>query len=139
MNLNKVSLIGNLTREPMSRTLPSGQSVTNFGLATNHLWWDAKSKEKKESAEFHNIVAWGKLGEICGKYLKKGSKVYIEGRLQTRAWTDRAGAKRSRTEVIAENLIMLGHLGSKKEEQADAKIQELLAKEEVDVRQVPVE
>lgn len=139
MNLNKVSLIGNLTKEPMSRTLPSGQSIANFGLATNYVWWDAKSKTKKKNVEFHNIVAWGKLGEICAKYLKKGSRAYVEGRLQTRSWTDKSGVKRSRTEVVADNLIMLGHLGAKKEQAVEQKNQDLMAREEVNVMEVPVE
>lgn len=107
MNLNKAMIIGNLTRDPESRTTPSGQTVTNFAVATNFTWTD-QSGQKQEKAEFHNVVAWRKLAEIIAQYLKKGSKVYIEGRLQTRSWDDAAtGAKKYRTEIIADNMIML--------------------------------
>ena len=106
MNLNKVFLIGNLTRDPESRTLPSGQSVSNFGLATNRMWTDSESKEKKQQTEFHNIVAFGKLAEICNQYLKKGSLVMIEGRIQTRNWQGQNGETKYRTEIIAERMQM---------------------------------
>jgi single-strand DNA-binding protein len=107
MDLNKVMLIGNITRDPELRSTPSGQSVASFGLATNRVWKDQNSGERKSAAEFHNIVAWGKLAEICGQYLRKGSKVYVEGRLQTRSWQGQDGNKRYSTEVIMENMIML--------------------------------
>ncbi|MFA5926255.1 MAG: single-stranded DNA-binding protein, partial [Parcubacteria group bacterium] len=107
MDLNKVMLIGNTTRDPELRSTPSGQSVASFGLATNRVWKDQTSGERKSAAEFHNIVAWGKLAEICGQYLRKGSKVYVEGRLQTRSWQGQDGNKRYSTEVIMENMIML--------------------------------
>jgi single-strand DNA-binding protein len=107
MDLNKVMLIGNTTRDPELRSTPSGQSVASFGLATNRAWKDQNSGERKSSAEFHNIVAWGKLAEICGQYLRKGSKVYVEGRLQTRSWQGQDGNKRYSTEVVMENMIML--------------------------------
>jgi single-strand DNA-binding protein len=106
MNLNKAMLIGNLTRDPETRTTPSGQTVTTFGMATNLVWTDA-SGEKQKRAEYHNIVAWRKLGDICARYLKKGNKIYIEGRLQTREWEGQDGVKKQRTEIIAENMIML--------------------------------
>ena len=106
MNLNRATIIGNLTRDPEVRTTTTGQNVASFGVATNHTWTD-KSGQKQERAEFHNIVVWGKLAEICGQYLSKGRKVYIEGRLQTREWEGQDGAKRNRTEIIAENMIML--------------------------------
>ncbi|MFH1047281.1 MAG: single-stranded DNA-binding protein [Patescibacteria group bacterium] len=106
MNLNRAMIIGNLTRDPEMRTTPSGQNVANFGVATNHSWTDA-SGQKQEKAEFHNIVAWGKLAEICSQYLGKGRKVYIEGRLQSREWEAQDGTKKNRTEIIAENMIML--------------------------------
>jgi single-strand DNA-binding protein len=106
MTLNKVQLIGNLTRDPETRTTTSGQGVTSFGMATNRSWMDA-SGTRQEKAEFHNIIAWGKLGEICQQYLSKGRKAYIEGRLQTRDWEDKTGGKRSKTEIVAENMIML--------------------------------
>jgi single-strand DNA-binding protein len=106
MDLNKVMLIGNVTRDPEVRTTPSGQTVATFGLATNRVWTDA-SGVKQEKAEFHNIVAWGKLAEICGQYLHKGRKTYIEGRLQTHDWTGDDGVRRFKTETIAENMILL--------------------------------
>lgn len=106
MNLNRAMIIGNLTRDPEVRTTTTGQTVASFGVATNSTWTD-KSGQKQERAEFHNIVAWGKLAEICGQYLGKGRKVYVEGRLQTREWEGQDGAKRNRTEIIAENMIML--------------------------------
>lgn len=112
MNLNKAMIIGNLTRDPESRTTSGGQNVCSFGVATNRTWKDQKTNEKKTTVEFHNIVAWGKLAQICTQYLKKGGKVYIEGRLQTRTWDDPTGAKKNRTEIIAENMIMLDKPGS---------------------------
>lgn len=107
LNLNKAMIIGNVTRDPESRATPSGQTVANFGVATNRRWKDQQSGELKEQVEFHNIVAWGRLAETCNQYLKKGSKVYIEGRLQTRQWEDQTGAKKNRTEIVAETMIML--------------------------------
>ena len=105
MNLNKVLLIGRLTRDPESKALPSGQSVTNFGLATDRFYND-KSGQRQQQTEFHNIVAFGKLAEITSQYLNKGSLVLIEGRLQTRSWKDNSGSQRYRTEIIAERLQM---------------------------------
>lgn len=106
MNLNKVQLIGNLTRDPELKSIPSGQSVTTVGIATNRKW-TSPTGEKKEEAEFHNVVLWGKLAEIASKFLKKGSLVYIEGRLKTRNWEVKDGSgKRYVTEIIAENLQM---------------------------------
>jgi single-strand DNA-binding protein len=107
MSLNKVLLIGNLTRDPELRSTPSGQSVANFAIATNRVWKDPQSGEKKEAVEFHNIVMWRRLAEIAGQYLRKGSKVFLEGRLQTRSWQDQSGTKKYMTEVIAENMQML--------------------------------
>lgn len=107
MNLNKAMIIGNLTRDPEIRNTPSGQSVASFSVATNMIWTDA-SGQRQERPEYHNVVAWRKLAEICGQYLKKGSKVYIEGRLQTRDWAGQDGVKRYRTEIVADNMIMLG-------------------------------
>ncbi len=104
MNLNKVFLIGRLTRDPEVRTTPSGQTVANVGLATNRVWADASGR--KESTEFHNIVFWGKLAEIVSNYLKKGALVMVEGRLQTRSWQDQSGNKRYATEVVAEGMQM---------------------------------
>lgn len=106
MYLNRAMIIGNLTRDPEVRTTSGGTNVASFGVATNYVWKDA-SGQKQEKAEFHNIVAWGKLADICGQYLGKGRKVYVEGRLQTRDWEGKDGVKRNRTEIVAENMIML--------------------------------
>jgi len=110
MDLNKAMIIGRLTRDPESRTTPQGTAVATIGVATNYTWTD-QSGQKQEKVEYHNIVAWRRLAEICGQYLRKGSKVYIEGRLQTREWEGQDGVKRYRTEVIADNLIMLDSKG----------------------------
>jgi len=106
MNLNKVMLIGNLTRDPEIRQTGTGKNVATFAIATNMVWTDA-SGQRQEKAEFTNVVAWGKLADICGRYLKKGGKVYAEGRLQTRDWVGKDGIKRYTTEVVLENMIML--------------------------------
>lgn len=111
MNLNKAMIIGNLTRDPEVKTTPSGQSVTSFSVATNRVWTNAQG-QKQEAVEYHNIVAWGKLAEICGQYLNKGKKIYVEGRLQTRDWQGQDGVKRYRTEIITENMIMLDRGGA---------------------------
>lgn len=103
MNLNKVFLIGRLTRDPETRTLPSGKSVTSFGLATDRFFVD-KTGQKQQESQFHNIVLFGRLAEIASQYLTKGSLTLIEGRLQTRNWQDSSGNKRTRTEIIAERL-----------------------------------
>jgi len=110
MNLNKAMIIGNLTRDPELRNTPSGQNVVSFSVATNLIWTDQNGQQQKK-VEFHNIVAWRKLAEICAKYLHKGSKVYIEGRLQTTDWAGQDGIKRRRTDIVAENMIMLDSKG----------------------------
>jgi single-strand DNA-binding protein len=110
MTLNKVMIIGNLGRDPEIRNTATGKTVASFSVATSMVWKD-QSGAKQEKTEFHNIVAWGKLAEICGQYLKKGLKVYIEGRLQTSDWTGQDGVKRYRTEIVAENMIMLSPKG----------------------------
>lgn len=106
MSLNKVLILGNLTRDPELRTTTSGQNVCSFGVATNRVWNDQKGV-KQEQVEYHSVVAWGRLAEIAGQYLAKGRKVFIEGRLQTREWEGQDAVKRSRTEIIAENLQIL--------------------------------
>jgi len=103
MNLNKVFLIGRLTRDPLVRALPSSQQVCSFGLATDRYFTD-KSGQKQQQTEFHNIVLFGRLAEIASQYLTKGSLALIEGRLQTRSWQDSSGNQRWRTEIIAERL-----------------------------------
>lgn len=105
MNLNKVFVLGNLTRDPEVRTIASGQQVASFSIATNRVWYN-QAKEKNQEVEFHNIVAWGRLAEIAGQYLNKGGMVLIEGRLKTRSWQAQDGTKKYRTEIIAENMQM---------------------------------
>ncbi|MFC1686639.1 single-stranded DNA-binding protein [Patescibacteria group bacterium] len=106
-SLNRVEIIGNLTRDPELRYTPNGQPVASFGVATNMVWTD-KSGEKQQKAEFHNVVAWRKLAEICAEYLQKGRQVYVEGRLETRNWEGQDGVKRNRTEIVTNNVIFLG-------------------------------
>ncbi|MFA6392393.1 MAG: single-stranded DNA-binding protein [Patescibacteria group bacterium] len=137
MNLNKVSLIGNLTKDPIGKKIASGQTITYFGLATNYSWKDIKTKERKEKVDFHNIIAWGRLAEIVTTYLKKGDKVYIEGRLQNRKWDDEKGQKHSKSEVVAQNLIMLGKAGAVKDK-VGQEAQKQMAQEEVSAEEVPV-
>jgi single-strand DNA-binding protein len=110
MDLNKVMLIGNLTRDPEMRMTPSGQSVATFSIATNRRW-KGNDGEVKDDAQFHEIVIWGKLAEIAEQYLNKGKKIYIEGRLQTRNWEGQDGVKRNKTEIVATDLIMLDRKG----------------------------
>ena len=110
MDLNRATIVGRLTRDPEVRTTPNGINVTSFGVATNFVWTDAAGA-KKQSVEFHNVTAWRKLGEIVAQYLHKGSRVLVEGRLQTHSWEGQDGVKRNRTEIVADNLIMLDSKG----------------------------
>ncbi|MDD2753763.1 MAG: single-stranded DNA-binding protein [Candidatus Portnoybacteria bacterium] len=103
MNFNKAIIVGNVTRDIELKTLPSGASVANFSVATNRVYTD-KSGAKQQSAEFHNIVAFGKLADICSRYLNKGKMVLVEGRIQTRSWQAQDGSKRYRTEIVMENM-----------------------------------
>jgi single-strand DNA-binding protein len=103
MNVNKVLLVGRLTREPEIRTTTSGQSVASLSLATNRFWKD-KNGQKQDSTEFHNVVLWGRLAEIAGQYLVKGAEVFIEGRLQTRKYTAKDGTEKRTTEIVGENM-----------------------------------
>ena len=105
-SLNKVQLIGNLTRDPELRYTPAGTAVCTFSVATNRQW-TTDSGEKKEDAEFHRVVAWNKLAEICSQMLKRGSRVFVEGRLQTREWEGQDGNKRNTTEIIISEMISL--------------------------------
>ncbi|HEX3095490.1 MAG TPA: single-stranded DNA-binding protein [Patescibacteria group bacterium] len=107
MDLNKVMIIGRLTRDPELRTTPNGASVCQIGLATNYVYTNQQNGQKVEQVEYHNIVLWRKLAEIANQYLKKGRRVYIEGRLTTRSWDAQDGTKRSKTEIVADNMIML--------------------------------
>ena len=102
MNLNKAFVLGNVTRDPEQKKLPSGQTVASFGIATNRFY--KQNEEKKQEVEFHNIVLFGRLAEIAGQYLKKGSLVLIEGRIKTRNWTDASENKHYKTEIIGESL-----------------------------------
>jgi single-strand DNA-binding protein len=106
--INKAILIGRLGSDPEVRYTPSGVAVANFSIATSEEWRDKDSGEKKERTEWHRIVAWRKLGEICGEYLSKGRQVYIEGRIQTRDWEDKDGNKRYTTEIVANDVQFLG-------------------------------
>lgn len=107
-SLNKVMLIGNLTRDPELRYTPQGTAVCTFGVATNRQWTPAEGGERQEEVEYHRIVAWAKLAEICAQILHKGRKVYVEGRLQTRQWTGQDGQERSTTEIVIDTMIALG-------------------------------
>lgn len=141
MNLNKVFLIGRLTRDPETRSLPSGQPVCSFGLATNRVFTD-KSGQKKEQTEFHNIVLFGRLAEIAAQYLTKGSLAMIEGRLQTRTWQDSSGNQRLRTEIVAEGM-QLGPraagkvVPSEKEIPSPEEIPIIEEEGEIDVKNLP--
>ena len=146
MNFNKAIIIGRLTRDPETRSLPSGQPVVNFGVATSNFFTD-KSGQKQQQTEFHNIVLFGRLAEIASQYLNKGSLVLIEGRIQTRSWEDSTGNKKSRTEIIGQGL-QLGPRNqgktfpekdesrSDKSEQGDIPIIE--EEEEIDVKNIPL-
>ncbi len=107
-SLNRVQLIGNLTRDPELRYTPQGTAVCSFGLATNRTW-NTEQGEKKEESEFHKIVAWNKLAELCSQFLQKGRKVYVEGRLATRSWTGQDGGQRNATEIVIDDMILLDY------------------------------
>jgi|SRR5579859_3161640 len=119
-SLNKVQLIGNLTRDPELRYTPNGNAVCTFGLATNRTW-TTDSGEKREEVDFHRIVAWNKLAELCSQFLTKGRKVYVEGRLSTRNWTGQDGTQKSTTEVVIDDMILLDNKqgGQKTAERSD--------------------
>ena len=106
-SLNKVMIIGNLGRNPEMRYTPNGKAVTSFSVATNRTWVNADG-QRREDTEWFNVVAWGNLAEICKQYLSKGQQVYVEGRLQTRGWEDQDGKKHYRTELVVNEMIMLG-------------------------------
>lgn len=105
-SLNKVQLIGNLTRDPELRYTPAGTAVCSFGIATNRSW-TTETGEKKEETDFHRVIAWNKLGELCSSLLKKGRKVFVEGRLSNRSWTDKEGQQKSLTEIVIDDMIIL--------------------------------
>ena len=109
--INKVIVLGNVGKEPETRSFDSGDTVTNFSVATSEKWKDKSTGESKEQTEWHNIIMFGKLAEIAGQYLKKGSSIFVEGRLQTRKWQDKNGQDRHTTEIIANEMKMLGGRG----------------------------
>lgn len=144
MDFNRSMIIGNVTRDPEMRTTTNGQSVCTFGVATNRVWKDRTTNERKQQAEFHNIVAWGNLAQTCSQFLHKGSRVFIEGRLQTRTWDDPSGNKRNRTEIVAENMILLDRPGQgapasapASEPAAPAAPSEPATDEEINVEEIP--
>ncbi len=138
MNLNKVFLIGRLTRNPETKTLPSGKNLCQISIATDRFYTD-KDGNKKQETEFHNVIFFGRLAEIASQYLKKGSLVFIEGRLRTRNWEDESGSKRSRTEIIAERM----QLGPKAPKETLPPIEEekeeipIVEEEEINIEDIP--
>ena len=144
MNLNKTILVGRLTRDPEVRSLPSGQQVASFGLATDRFYND-KAGQRQQQTEFHNIVLFGRTAEIASQYLKKGSLTLIEGRIQTRSWQDQEGNKKYRTEVIGESLQLGPRPSGTQAPRADDEhfekreeipvIQEI--EEEIDIKDIP--
>jgi len=116
ISLNKVMLVGNLTRDPELRHTPNGKPVSSFGVATNRRWKN-EAGELQEETEFHTVVVWGRLAEVIPQILKKGHRVFVEGRLRTRSWEGQDGAKRQRTEVVMENFIPLTPKGVKEVEE----------------------
>ena len=107
-SVNKVILVGNLGADPETRYLPSGEAVANLRIATTDTWKDKQTGEKKEATEWHRVSFFGRIAEVCGQYLKKGSQVYVEGRIQTRKWQDKDGQERYTTEIRGEEMKMLG-------------------------------
>ncbi len=133
MNLNKAIIAGRLTRDPETRNLPSGRPVCSFSLATNR-FWTSQDGNKQEETEYHNIVVFGKLADICSKYLTKGQLTIIEGRIQTRSWDDKDGNKKYRTEVVADNMQMGPRPGGQAPEEPSKTPQEApLSQEEIPV------
>lgn len=141
-------IIGNATRDPEMRYTPNGQAVTSFGVATNRRWTDRNTGEMQEQVEFHDITAWGKLAENISQIVKKGAPVYVEGRLQTRSWEGQDGAKRQKTEIIADNIIALSSRGGRSSDEEnpieeianDKKVGGKKAKDEeteIDIEDIP--
>jgi single-strand DNA-binding protein len=143
MNLNRAIIVGRITRNPEVRTTPNGQSVASFGIATNRFWKGADG-QKQEKVEFHNIVAWGKLAEICSQYVTKGQLILIEGRIETRTWETPDGNKKNRTEIVAENMQMGPRTqGSMQRESAqendlqNSPSQSQSSEEEINIEEIP--
>lgn len=118
-SVNKVILIGNVTRDPELKNTPNGQAIATFGVATNREWTTSE-KERKSLAEFHSVVVWGKLAELCSDAIKKGRLVYVEGYLKTRSWDNESGTKSFRTEIVAEDVIFLDKSRKGKDEEGTA-------------------
>lgn len=133
-SLNKATLIGNLTRDPELRFTPQGAAVCTFGVATNRQW-TTESGEKKEDVEFHRIVAWNKLAELCAQLLAKGRKVYVEGRLQTRSWNAQDGAQRTTTEIVISSMIILDSKRGPSDEGFDVPDKETLGEDAVPIEE----
>jgi single-strand DNA-binding protein len=131
--INKVILIGRLGKEPELRYTPNGDAVVTLTIATSDEWKDKTSGEKQERVEWHRVVLWRKLAEIAGNYLKKGSQVYIEGKLQTRSWADKDGNKRYTTEIVAQNLQMLDSLPKDVKPEAIQRLMEEDSEKEDDI------
>lgn len=121
--MNRVVLLGNLTRDPELRSTPSGTSVANFGLAVNRRWTN-KQGEKVDGVDYFNVVVWGRLAELCNDYIRKGSPIALEGRLQSRAWETEAGQKKNVVEVVAENVQFLGKPGTKDAPEVNSRVSE---------------
>jgi len=143
MNINKAIIVGRLTRTPEIRTTADGQTICTFNVATTRTWKDA-SGEKKEKTEFHNIVTWGKLAELCQQYLIKGQLVFIIGRIETRSWEAPDGTKRSRTEIIAEDIQfgpkpkgIIEEIPSEKIVSEESPPEEIPPEEEINIEEIP--
>lgn len=119
-SVNKVIVVGNLGRDPETKYMPDGAAITNVSVATSFQWTDKASGEKKEETEWHRVVFRGKLAEVAGEYLKKGSQVYVEGRLRTRKWQDKEGQDKYTTEIVADRMQMLGSRSGAGEPRAEA-------------------
>ena len=131
MDVNKVILLGRLTNDPINKKLKSGVSVSRAGLATNLFWKNSKTNKTQDLVEFHNLVFWGKLADVVEKYLKKGDKVYVEGRIQNKSWENEKGIKKYRTEIVVKELVMLG--GKKSEDtNKEMAVEEIVIEEEED-------
>ncbi|HET7713476.1 MAG TPA: single-stranded DNA-binding protein [Patescibacteria group bacterium] len=130
-SLNKVQLIGNVTRDPELRYTPQGTAVCSFGLATNRSWLPEGSTERREEAEFHKLVAWNKLAELCSQLITKGRKIYVEGRLQTRSWETPDGEKRQSTEIVVEDMMLLD---ARPQGEMSPKVEPVKEKEEKEVK-----
>ena len=135
MNLNRVFVIGNLTRDPELKSLPSGSSVCNFSIATNRTWTDKASSEKKTAVEYHNIVIFGKMADTVAQYMKRGSQLLVEGRLQTRSW-EKDGKKNYRTEVVAES-VQFGAKPKNESVSVDRSSEQPDAKGDIPVEEIP--